>query len=295
MTDPGWYTLQIPEDALAFGSFDRVELWQEIAGALLKKYTERYYFFSKREWELPHLEYRILDEGDPNFLAREPSEEAGYRITVDASEEEVVQTLSALRDAIDRGEMKDVDFRGLKTIWFDRHLYQPLLHLERGTVEVSPVPLNRGEKTLVKDLRRFCDDNEGFLEDKELYLLRNLSRGRGVGFFEAGNFHPDFILWLVVDGHQYVTFIDPKGIRQLSLNDPKINFHRTIKELEERLGDPRVTLNSFIVSSTDKQAMLQHWNVTEAELAERHVLFQEDRYSYVETIISELMEIPGAV
>ena len=41
--------------------------------------------------------------------------------------------------------------------------------------------------------------------------------------------------------------------------------------------------------------MLQHWNVTEAELAERHVLFQEDRYSYVETIISELMEIPGAV
>ncbi len=32
---------------------------------------------------------------------------------------------------------------------------------------------------------------------KELYLLRNLSKGRGVGFFEAGNFHPDFILWLL--------------------------------------------------------------------------------------------------
>ena len=31
------------------------------AVALLKKYTERYYTFRKREWELPHLEYRDLE------------------------------------------------------------------------------------------------------------------------------------------------------------------------------------------------------------------------------------------
>jgi hypothetical protein len=36
-------------------------LWEEIALALLKKYTERYYTFRKREWELPHLEYQDLD------------------------------------------------------------------------------------------------------------------------------------------------------------------------------------------------------------------------------------------
>jgi hypothetical protein len=36
---------------------------------------------------------------------------------------------------------------------------------------------------------------------------RNMSRGKGVGFFEAGNSHPDFILWMLVGGKQYVTFI----------------------------------------------------------------------------------------
>ena len=53
------------------------------------------------------------------------------------------------------------------------------------------------------------------LQDKELYLLRNLSKGRGVGFFEAGNFHPDFIVWLIADGQEYISFVDPKGIRNL--------------------------------------------------------------------------------
>ena len=110
------------------------------------------------------------------------------------------------------------------------------------------------------------------------------SKGRGVGFFEAGNFHPDFILWLLVgdasalkkgDRHlaksfqgenasggsepvpdfqhaelQHVIFVDPKGIRQLGASDPKIRFYETIKEIEQRLGDPSVRLHSFIVSST---------------------------------------------
>jgi hypothetical protein len=35
--------------------------WEEIALALLKKYTEPYYTFRKREWEQPHLEYQDLE------------------------------------------------------------------------------------------------------------------------------------------------------------------------------------------------------------------------------------------
>ena len=45
---------------MAFDSFEKVRMWQEIALSLLKKYTERYYTFRKREWELPHLEYQEL-------------------------------------------------------------------------------------------------------------------------------------------------------------------------------------------------------------------------------------------
>ena len=57
------------------------------------------------------------------------------------------------------------------------------------------------------------------------------------GFFEAGNFHPDFILWLIEGDKQNVIFVDPKGIRNLVPSDLKIQFYETIKEIEHRLGD----------------------------------------------------------
>src|SRR5205085_368803 len=89
-----------------------------------------------------------------------------------------------------------------------------------------------------------------FFADKELYLLRNRSKGRGIGFFEAGNFHPDFILWLVAGGKQYVSFVDPKGLRNLEggITNPKIEFYQAIKKIEKPHLDPTIVLNSFIVA-----------------------------------------------
>jgi hypothetical protein len=113
----------------------------------------------------------------------------------------------------------------------------------------------------------------------------------GVGFFEAGNFHPDFILWLLVEGYQHVLFVDPKGIRNLGATDPKIQFYRTIKEIEERLGDPAVRLHSFIVSNTPSHTMRMLWGMAKPALAERHILFQkEDKDSYVRAMLSQVLE-----
>jgi hypothetical protein len=56
---------------------------------------------------------------------------------------------------------------------------------------------------------------------------------------EAGNFHPDFIVWLIDGDHEHISFVDPKGIRNLGFQDPRIQFHQTIKEIETRLSDPR--------------------------------------------------------
>ena len=172
---------------------------------------------------------------------------------------------------------------------FGQHLYQPLLHVKSDFVDVSPVSLNEGEQEFVTDLRRFYDENNAFFDDRELYLLRNMSRGRGIGFFEAGNFYPDFLLWLLVDGKQYVTFVDPKGIRNLEgPDDPKIRFYRTIKELEDRLGDPNVILNSFIISNTPFQ-QVRWWteNLSKDEFTTAHVLFQkEDRNTYIKRLLT---------
>ena len=175
----------------------------------------------------------------------------------------------------------------LKALWFGRHLYQPLLYAQNKVVEVSPQPLNKGEQQFVEDLKSFHDRDSSFFADTELYLLRNLSKGRGIGFFEAGNFHPDFILWLIADGVQHIIFVDPKGIRNLAPNDEKIRFYETIKEIETRLDEPNVKLHSFIVSNTPSHTMQLLWGIQKSEMRTRHILFQEeDQASYVRELFS---------
>lgn len=205
--------------------------------------------------------------------------------------------MKELKSLIDAGDLRPWQFGGLRAIWFGQHLYEPLLHLAGSAVEISPVALNRGERRFVDDLKTYFDSSPSLLQDKELYLLRNMSKGRGVGFFEAGNFHPDFIVWLLVDGQQYITFVDPKGIRNLGLTDPKIQFYETIKEIETRLGDPKVTLNSFVISNTPSHVMKLLWGVEKDDMESRHILFQEeDIDSYVEAMLSKsLNSLPVGV
>lgn len=290
LADTTWYRLLIPDSELEFDSFEKVRVWQEVAQALLRKYVERYYTFRKREWELPHLEYRDIGDDDSNFpcVVRETGPEYGYRILIEESQYEIVEKLKELRAAIETGHLKPWEFRGIKAIWFGRHLYQPLLFLDSGVVELSPAPLNKGERRFVEDLKAFHDTNPDFFAERELYLLRNLSKGRGVGFFEAGNFHPDFIVWQVLGERQRVTFVDPKGVRNVPLNDPKISFFEAVKEIEQRLGDSDVALNSFIVSNTPSHVMRKQWGIEKAEMAKRHVLFQdEDRDTYIAALFGE--------
>ena len=288
--DQSWYRLQIPAEELRTDSYERVRLWEEIALALLKKYIERYYTFRKREWELPHIEYSDLEGDDPNFLTEKGAPDEGYyRILIDKSKQDIVAKLTELKTAIENRELKPWAFQGIKAICFENHLYQPLLCLDSNVVEITPTPLNKGEREFVEDLMAFYNGHSEFLENRELYLLRNLSKGRGVGFFEAGNFYPDFILWLLSGGKQQVILVDPKGIRNLGPSDPKIQFCETIKEIELRLGDPAVSLQSFIISNTPSATIRMLWRMKKSEMQKRNVLFQEeDKDSYIGTMLNGL-------
>lgn len=185
-------------------------------------------------------------------------------------------------------EERHLAFMDIDAIWFELQHFKNDLHVKSDLVEVSPVSLNEGERDFVTDLRSFYDGNRSFFQDRELFLLRNMSRGRGIGFFEAGNFYPDFLLWLLTDDKQYVTFIDPKGIWNLEgPDDPKIRFCRTIKELEARLDEPNVLLNSFIISNTPFQQVRWWTNeLSKDEFTKSHVLFQkEDRATYIKSLL----------
>lgn len=240
---------------------------------------------------MPHLEIQELSEDDPNFLgADDAASESRYKILIDESRDEVVAKLEELKGLIQARTLKTWNFNGLRALWFDRHLYQPLLHLEGNLVEIAPVPLNKGEWTFVTDIKKFYEAQPDFFNNRELYLLRNLSRGRGVGFFEAGNFYPDFILWLVVDQKQFIAFVDPKGIRNLGKGDEKLQFYKTIKDIEQRLGDADVQLESFIISNTPSATMKLLWGIDKQEIVAVHILFQdEDADSYIQTMFSEMI------
>jgi hypothetical protein len=284
-----WYRLYIPSAEMEFSRFDRVRRWEEIAVALLKKYIDRYYKHKKQEWEADHLEYHELREDDPNFVQE-------YRLLIDESAENIKVGLEALKDQINKKTFKaKCEIGNLSAYWFGSHLYQPLLHLSKSQlIEVSPVSLNDGERDFVLDLKKFHDEDKDFFKDRELFLLRNVSK-RGIGFFEAGNFYPDFILWLLVGKKQYVTFVDPKGLRQLDdgSSNPKVQFYRTIKDIESRLhkSDTSVILNSFIVSPTPYQN-IPMWGegMSKADLQKCHVLFQrDDKETYIKTLLTKVV------
>lgn len=285
LSSHGWYHLLIPKEEMAFTNFGRVRLWQEIAAVLLRKYCDRYYKHRKNEYEMPHLELCDLSADDPNFFK-------GYHFLIDESREDVLEALRGLKRSVERGELRDIDLANFQATSFGQHLYEPLVHLKSDLVEVRPVHLNEGERDFITDLRSFYHENRAAFRERELYLLRNQSRGRGVGFFEAGNFYPDFILWLVDRRHQHIAFVDPKGISHLKgPDDPKISFYRTIKDLEARLGDAGVTLHSFILSNTPYE-QVSWWDggMTLADFDSRHVLFtQPDRNIYVGKLVHEIL------
>ena len=163
-----------------------------------------------------------------------------------------------------------------------------MLHLRPGgTIVVEPVSLNESEFQFVKDLKQWSDLKTVYLEENaiELFLLRNLSRGKGIGFFEAGNFHPDFILWAIYHGKQYVSFIEPHGLRHEVPASEKIQLYRRIKDIELRLGDPDVILNSFVLSWSRFPEL--KWDLDQAEMEQMHVLFMNDGF---EQYISKMFD-----
>ena len=287
-----WYTLYAPPQEMSPNRLSQIPRWQEIAGALLKKFMDRFYRVRKEGWERPHLTVGYLDDSDSNLAAMAD----GYRIQVHPEEDAALITkLAQLAEQVKQGKLKDVTFDKLRAIPFARHLYAPLIALESGaTLMVAPVALNDGEARFVMDLRACWEKEPALFAGRELYLLRNMSRGRGLGFFtQDSNFYPDFILWLLeMDGdtvaHQSIAFIDPKGIRNSQgLDDAKIDFHRGIKAIEQQLGDPAVTLNSFVIANTPL-AEVQWWSrsYTLDDFARHHLLFQGDDPAYIQKLIS---------
>jgi len=92
---------------------------------------------------------------------------------------------------------------------------------------------------------------------------------------------------MIVDGKQYVSFIEPHGLIHEGPGSQKVLFHKRIKEIETRLGNPDVILNSFILSWTKYPQL--NWGTSQEGLEKDHILFMtDDRDNYIEKLITKL-------
>jgi len=281
-----WYTLEIP--ILEVNSFRDFTKLENIVIILLKKYIKSFYEYHKSEWESQFLEYREIDEvkDKANLIAE-------YTLTIEDKETELIGRVKELQELLEAGKIDTAAFsriskRDFSTFAFNNHLYNPLLFKEKGvtTLKISPVNLNDGEMAFVKDLDNYLKNEESKYKDSEIFLLRNQSR-TGLSFFTEGNFYPDFIMWIIQGEKQFITFIDPKGVRNLNpLTDPKMELALTIKDIQKGLNDSNTILNSFIISNTTLQSLRQlHSDLSEKEFEEKNVLFQENA-NYVKTMFT---------
>lgn len=292
LMNSNWYILYIPESRLKPSNYQDVLLIQQVATELLKRYCDHLYNYSKRAYIEPRLELRELTGADDNFPERDKDRTDGawcdYQIIVDGDNQTLINNIEQIKQDIAARKKDLLQIGDLDACAFGKHLFQPLFHVRKnGKITIQPVALNESEFRFVCDLKEWCEEHNLALKEEgiELFLLRNMSRGKGVGFFEAGRFHPDFILWMLKADKQYVTFIDPHGLLHGSgIGDEKIKLHKGIKEIEKRLNDPKVILNSFILSWT-KYPQLK-WNKEQKELEDMHVLFmQDDRDQYIDKLL----------
>ncbi len=280
LTRNDWYTLYIPQAELIIRNIADIGKQEDILIRLLQDYTDRFYKSLKTAYEGQFYDIVNVKEEDDSLL-----KVYHFEIDNDGDGEEYEKKLKALQTLVTDGKLGEAsqwNAGQMVAICFDHHLYYPLFAIEADVpLKMRPLAFDApGEVQFVRDLEAFYKSQLGqdIIGKRSLYLLRNAdTKAKGLGFALAGNFYPDFLLWLVDDktGEQWLNFVDPKGLRQMSLNDPKLGLYKEVKVLQKKLADPMLTLNAFIVSGTQFSSLL-NVSCKQAELEERNVLFMPD-------------------
>lgn len=270
---------------------------QSVAESLLKDYINKFYSDKEKDFLTKNLAFDFLSE--EKYPAVFPDKK---KMIV-----KVPETKKAEYDKLFEDIAKfytDFEIKEIATIHFDRHLYSPLASYRKGKEDIKTVPvkMNKGETDFIKHLSSYLISQADKIKDKEIFVLRNLSK-RGVGFFiESSSFYPDFIIWVVTKTKQTILFVDPKGILMLGnfKNDKIVFCNETIKEINDAIGvkakkeklKQEIELKAYILSVTPYNELKNSWesSVTKKEdFTNNNVLFIDDDREYLVRMFDEIL------
>ncbi len=229
---------------------------QESVIQAVKTYIDRYIRQKQREIEFEYSEPGYLDK-DKHLITH-------YSVRVKESRflQHVKNIFKKPMDELEHLLLEEDSSEPLPRLHIQHHLYNPILISGKGEwkerVSVSPPALNKDEKRLLEDIRKFWAQNHENHEykDIEIYILRNLPKS-GVGLFAKSGFYPDFILWIKnnENGHIHVRFLDPHGLHHDGLKGSVDKFAalNKLKEFSNRkdFKQNKITLDGFVLTSTE--------------------------------------------
>ena len=290
-THPTCHELVAEDDLAEPKTLAGVGALSEAVTALAKKYMDRFYRTRQERWASKRMRYSEVRETDANFRDYVVRVPRAVGSTDKAQADSYTKLLAEITQLIEEGErIYERETAELPNVHFDRHLYQPLLVQRTGKVTSKPPGLNESEYRFVDELRDYCRQHEKRQQEQEIFLLRNQSRGHGVGFFEQRGFYPDFILWVKEEGKQRIVFVEPHGMLHAGayVHDERARLHETLRELEEEMarthaGASEVRLDSYIVSATpfeDLQPKYDDGGWDMQRFAACHILFPVRSASY---------------
>lgn len=293
----GSYKIYAYPEQIRLKSFRDLENIEEIVLMVLKKYIKSYYYHEKMQAETKKLDSVCLVKDDENFKYNE------YKLKIDIPDdkkerekvkERIVKIKEVLKD-IDRLYREDIE--EIPTIHLDQHLYTPLVVSRKkdkdsmgNFIKSEPPKLNEGETEFIRKLKEYLKVNKEKNRDKEIFLLRNLSK-KGVGFFKNAGFYPDFIMWVKEKDKQTVVFIDPKGI--LIEDEEKINLYKHLKEeiqpeIYKKHPGINLKIDSYILSTTKYSDIKR--DKSKEEYEKDHVLFLEEGEDCIEKLFQKISE-----